>query len=624
MLRASRHRLVPTVTTGAQGAQRGSLPMPSRFAFRGRRALAAALLGATMLCAGSASAQDSAAPSDNPTINLVNALVRKGILGRAEADTMIAQAQAQADQVKAAMQAAQTAQTNAQTAVAAASPASATPGTSVRYVPDFVRAQIKEEVKQEVLADARKEGIVAPDMLPDWVRGIKLSGDFRFRDEARFFDKGNALDFINVGAINSGAPYNTDPASNPNNPPIVNSRQNRNYLRVRARLGLEADIAPRLTTYIRVATGSQNNPDSTMQSLGGYFSDKNIWLDRAYVDYRPVDGAHIYLGRMANPFRFSELVWDDDVNPDGGAISYERTVGSHLSLYGMGAAFILQYADDGDPSTAIASNKFPDTHDKYIFGGQIGASWKADDRLKADLYTAYYDYSHVAGALSPSCSNLAAYCLTDYSRPGYSQKGNTLFVIRDITTSDPANTADPQYYGLASQFRVLSVDGDVDWGLGDNLHVNLAGHYARNLAYSVKDIMARGFNPQSGLSQIANNNETCSVDLVGGICPAGKSVFKSGDTAWLARLTVGTNGVDQRGDWQVSGSYRHIDPDALLDAFTDQDFHLGGTNAKGWTIEGLYGLMKHTTLGVRWMSTQEISGPPFKVDLLQADLNVKF
>jgi len=171
---------------------------------------------------------------------------------------------------------------------------------------------------------------------------------------------------------------------------------------------------------------------------------------------------------------------------------------------------------------------------------------------------------------------------------------------------------------------VLSIDGDIDWAMSDTLHLNLAGHYARNLAYSVKDILARGFNPGSGLSQIANNNETCSVAPVGGFCPAGKSVFKSGGNAWLARLTVGTNGVDKRGDWQITGSYRRIDPDALLDAFTDQDFHLGGTNAKGWTLEGLYGVMKHTSLGLRWMSTQEISGPPFKIDLLQADLNVKF
>jgi len=372
------------------------------------RTVLAGLLGATALVASSSAfAQDTSPVSQNATVNLINKLVEKKILTRAEADTMIAQAEAEAGQARAAAQTAQMANETAEKAVAAASPASATPGTSVRYVPQFVRDQIKEEVKGEVLADAKKDGLIAPEGLPDWVRGIKLSGDFRFREESRFFDRGNALDFVNVGAINAGAPFNTDPTTNPTNPPIVNSRKNRNYQRIRARLGIEADISPRLTTYLRVATGSQNNPDSTMQSLGGYFTDKDIWLDRAYVDYQPLDGLHIYAGRMANPFRFSELVWDDDVNPDGLAISYQRDLGSNLSLFGLGSAFILQYANDADPGTAIASLKVPAEKDKYIFAGQIGAKWQASESVRADLYAAYFDYYNVAGQLSPSCSNVA-------------------------------------------------------------------------------------------------------------------------------------------------------------------------------------------------------------------------
>ncbi len=615
------------LTLSGRRAERGFFTMTANpLSVRKRivsRAFAAALLGASALCSTTVYAQD-AAPSDNPTINLINALVKKHILERAEADTMIAQAQAQADQVKAATQAAQTAQTNAQTAVAAASPASATPGTSVRYVPQFVRDQIKEEVTKEVLADAKTQGLVAPDAVPEWVRGIRISGDFRFRDEGRFFDKGNALDFVNVGAINAGAPFNTDPASNPNNPPIINSRKDRDYLRIRARLGLEADIDKDLTAIFRVATGDQPGPVSTNANLGGYFTDKNIWLDRAYIDYRPVEGAHIYLGRMANPFRLTELVWDDDVNLDGVAVSYDRAFGSNLHGFITGGAFPLDYGADDAPSTALSTLKTPASAAKWIFAGQIGGTWEASSSFKATLDAAYYDYDHVAGDLSPSCSNLSDFCLTDYSRPGFSQRGNTLFALRDITTTDPTNQASPQYYGLASKFEVLDVSGAVDWTVSDDMVLNLTGHYAKNLGYNERDVLARGFNALSGLSQIANNNETCSVDLSGGICPAGKSIFKSGDTAWLVRATFGSPKIEKFGDWQITGSYRHIDPDALLDAFTDADFHLGGTNAKGWTIGGEYGLMRHTTIGARWMSSQEISGPPFKIDLLQVDLNVKF
>lgn len=604
---------------------------------RGRRAaFLAALLVSSALSAAGALAQE-AAPSANATVNLINALVKKRILSRAEADAMIAQAQAEAAQVQAAAQAAQsaaqsasqtaqTAQASAQTAVAALSPASASPGSppgvSVRYVPDFVRAQIKEEVKQEVLADARKQGLVAPDALPEWVRSIKISGDFRYRDEQRLFDGGNAGDFVNVGAINGGNPYDPNNAAGVN-PPIRNSLADRNLQRIRFRLGLQADIDPSVTAYFRLATGSQTNPDSTNQTLGGYFTDKGFWLDQAYVDIHRFEGQHLWLGRMANPFRLTELVWDDDVNLDGVAASYERPVREGLRLHLTGGAFPLSYEPDDEPTTGLS--KTPDSKGtKWLFAGQAGLTWRATDKLTLELESAYYGYENVAGRLSPACLNTSAFCLTDGSRPGYLQAGNTLFALRDIITADPNNTSAPQYYGLASKYRVLDVSASVDYALSERLRLNLTGHYANNLAYSATDIWHRGFNSASGLSQIINNNETCSVALVGGQCPAGKALFQSGGVAWLVRGTIGRPRIEKFGDWSLSASYRHIDPDALLDAFADQDFHLGGTNAKGWTLGGEYGLFRHTSIAARWMSTQEVYGPPLKIDLFQADLNVRF
>lgn len=589
----------------------------------GRTVIAALLAATALVSASSAFAQESPI-SQNVTVNLINRLVDKKVLTRAEADEMIAQAQAEANQARAAAQTAQTASENAQKAIEIASPASAASGTSVRYVPQFVRDQIKEEVRNEVLADAKKDGLVAPDAMPEWVRGIKISGDLRLRGEGHYFDKGNALDFININALNDGPPYNTDPSTNPYNPPILNTRQDRYYFRIRARLGIDANIDPALTLGFRLATGDQNAPVSTNVNLGGYFNNKDIWLDRAYVDYHPIDGAHLVAGRIANPFRLNELAWDEDVNLDGIAASYEAPISDGVKIFGLAGAFPLDFVGDNTPQTAIASVKDRASNNKWLFAGQLGATWQASEQLRTSLYAAYYHYKNIEGDLSPACDNLSDYCLTDYSRPGFGQRGNTLFAIRDITTSDPTNTSNPQYYGLASAFHILDVSGDVDWKFDENIHLNLTGHFAKNFGYNRADVLARGFNPNSGLSQIANNNEQCSVTPSGGICPPGKSIFNSGSTAWLVRATLGAPIADQPGLWNLTASYRVIDPDALLDAFTDSDFHLGGTNAKGWTIGGSYGLLHNTSIGARWMSGQEKSGPPFKVDVLQIDLNTKF
>jgi hypothetical protein len=77
-------------------------------------------------------------------------------------------------------------------------------------------------------------------------------------------------------------------------------------------------------------------------------------------------------------------------------------------------------------------------------------------------------------------------------------------------------------------------------------------------------------------------------------------------------------------DWQVFGSYKYLQRDAVLDAFTDSDFHLGGTDAQGYIIGGKLGLAKDVWLRGRWLSANEIDASPLGIDVLQLDLNAKF
>ena len=93
---------------------------------------------------------------------------------------------------------------------------------------------------------------------------------------------------------------------------------------------------------------------------------------------------------------------------------------------------------------------------------------------------------------------------------------------------------------------------------------------------------------------------------------------------YLARLTVGYPQIHERWQWNTSFAYRHLDSDAVPDAFTDSDFHLGGTDAKGWIVGGKVGLARNTWLQLRYMSSDAIDGPPLGIDTLQVDLNGKF
>jgi hypothetical protein len=262
--------------------------------------------------------------------------------------------------------------------------------------------------------------------------------------------------------------------------------------------------------------------------------------------------------------------------------------------------------------------------DKWLFAGQVGATYDAK-RLKLSLDGAYYDFANIQGKLSPSCSNEGSYCTTDWSKPAFMQKGNTLFSLRQFYYPTSTDVTATQLYGLASKFEVLDLIAKADYAATDTLHISLTGDVARNLAYSQSAITAL---------PIVNNNETCSGTVpTGKSCsdtdsstgkPYGTAIFKSGKDAWFLRLDVGAPKVTERWDWNIAASYEYIQPDALLDAFTDSDFHLGGTNAKGWTIAGNLGLAHNTWLSAKWLSADAVTGPVFSVDVLQVDLNVRF
>jgi hypothetical protein len=84
------------------------------------------------------------------------------------------------------------------------------------------------------------------------------------------------------------------------------------------------------------------------------------------------------------------------------------------------------------------------------------------------------------------------------------------------------------------------------------------------------------------------------------------------------------------GHWNVFSLYKYVGSDAVLDAYTDSNFHvgggnnLGGTNVKGWVIGGNYGLMKNVWITGRWLSGDMIMGPNYGIDMVQFDINTKF
>lgn len=538
------------------------------------------------------------APSENATINLIRLLVEQGILKQDKADALIAQAQNEAAQAK---------QAAASTAVAAG-PVAAPGDVRVQYVPAAVRDQIRDQVKAEVMATAKQENWAAPNTFPDWASRISFDGDIRLRDESRYYSDNNSNEIVDFAKLNNNGPYDVNPNSSTSLPPLLNTREDRtNQFRIRARLGMKAVISPEWTAGIRIGTGSDNNPVSTTQSLGGGFAKKDIWLDQGYLNWKPTDELTLTGGRFANPFMSTDMLYSNDLNFDGVAAIFDHKLNRDWGVFGTVGAFPVDYTNDTTSSNGFDKEE---SDNKWLYGAQVGAKWaiNSNNRLKGAL--AYYRFDDIQGERSSPCEPWAGApgCDSDGSRTAFMQKGNSVFLLRDITPNplNPSTTPQPQYVGLASEFNLLDLNVVWDADLPDDFKLRSQGNYIHNLSYDEGDMRKRS------AGQIVNN-----LDSNGNV--------ESGANAWMVQFILGSAlELKKQGDWNLFAGYKYIQPDALPDGFNDSSFHLGGTNAKGYFMGGNYGLAKNVYATGRWLSTEAVYGAPFDIDVLQLEINTRF
>jgi len=568
------------------------------------------------------------------TINLINKLVQRGILTKEDAREMIAQAQAEAETARAQAQAdmfavAQVAAVQAasdQMAVAQAQNAPASEDdVRVTYIPEPVKMQIKEEIKLELATDRASSKLAGNILLPKWVDKVHPFFDLRIRYEGDYFPNGNDATgaFPNFNAINTGAPFDT---TGNQFAPQLNADQNRNQFRIRARFGADINMGENFTSGFRVATGQNNSPVSTNQSMGlansatqgqgGNFSKYAIWLDRAFLRYdigresnKP--GLTFWVGRFDNPFFSTPLIWDDDLGFDGAALKAKYEVLPGLTPFVTAGAFVVYNTDFNFSSNQPVKFK---SYDKYLYAVQGGLEWKPTEDWTFKVAGAYYYFQNIEGKLStpytPQTVNDASD--TDNSRPSFAQKGNTYMAIRNIipdASNDFGAINQWQYYGLATKFEELAITARLDYNGFEPVQISLIGEFVQNLAFN-----------KSAIGLVAVNNrgaiDSTELDAIG--------PFDGDPTGWLVQMRVGTPSLSKRWDWCMDVGYRWIGSDAVVDGFNDSDFGLGGTNMKGFTVGGYLALSENVYVSLRWMGADSIAGPTYKTNIIQFDINSKF
>jgi polyhydroxyalkanoate synthesis regulator phasin len=508
----------------------------------------------------------------NTVIGLLDALVQRGVMTSEQAQAMVAAAQQKAAAASRSRAAGEDSERDA---------------VRVTYVPEIVQQQISDRVRHDIREDvvgdvaklAKRELWGVPAALPEWARNVDLYGDVRARAEGALYASGNAtnvyLDFNAVNAAGGVGSAGLDA--------LLNTAENRPRMVGRARVGLKARLGGHFTADVRLASGNARSPTSTNQTLGNYGGRWTVNLDRASVRWAPTYTRNrqefdLRFGRFSNPFASaSELIWDSDLTFEGLSAGYAFDLFDRSpqrmerGLFLTVGAFPLQEEE-------LSSD------DKWLLGGQLGAELPIGELSSVRVAVGYFDFLNIAGLRNSFGSSLL-----DFTAPRFLQKGNTLFDIRN--DSNPSTNL----YALAGDYRLLNANLWFDLGAFGNTHVMIGGDYVENIGWKRSDVLAR-----TGL----DIDERVS--------------------GYDAGVNFGWPTIADRWQWRAFMQYRYLERDAVLDAFADSDFHLGGTDAKGYQFGLDLGLSRGTWLRLRYLSADEIDGPPLGIDVWQLDINSQF
>ena len=157
-------------------------------------------------------------------------------------------------------------------------------------------------------------------------------------------------------------------------------KDTRDRQRVRARVSLDAEVAEGVKAKFRLASGS-DDPVSSNQTLDGGFSTKDINLDRAFIEWKPVAeaDAKLKMGKISSPWaKMKGLVWDSDLNPEG--VSFHAGGGPIF----FNAAYLVAEERSSDDET-------------FMVGAQVGSDVELSDMMNAMVGVSYYGWDNMKG-----------------------------------------------------------------------------------------------------------------------------------------------------------------------------------------------------------------------------------
>jgi hypothetical protein len=345
----------------------------------------------------------------------------------------------------------------------------------------------------------------------------------------------------------------------------------RDRQRFRLRLGLELPMPENFALKTRFATGTGEQV-STNQTFAGLGSQKSIWVDRASLEWKALPFLKLAGGRMANPLwtqYSSDIVWDDDFNPEGFAESVDYLLAGKINLF----ANALQMAADEDSTV---------NRDQWLLSHQIGAEVRLPLQSRLRVAYALHDWIHenTRGFLTASTATVAT--VAPFGQ-GVVQNGNR----RALGAT-----------ALANDFLVHEITAQLGFWIpaaGREWPVSLQGTYIVN-----------------GQARTGSALGTDALDEQNRGYQAGGILGKASDKNSL----------------ELAYFYKKSETDATVADVADSDFGNGGTNRKGHILWIAYNPQEWLQLKAKYFITRtaeaKLSPGADDINRLQIDASVKF
>lgn len=413
---------------------------------------------------------------------------------------------------------------------------------------------------------------------------MTIGGDLRIREE--YFDYRTA---------ESATMYNTNGAL----------KQDRNRQRFRLRLKADYKLKDDITVTAGLASGVGESV-STNQTLGNLGAQKAIWIDLAYAAWAPTylgDNGTIKLqaGRMANPLwrlYTSDLVWDNDLNPEGFSQSASWLVMDTVNVFANAMQMI---GHEVPGSTGFAGSGAG--RDPWTLTEQIGFETPLPFGLRVIAAAAKHTW------------------LNESNEIGFGQNPVQLGNVRSQATSWSAAGI------LRNEYDVAELTGQVSGWIPlpvveMNLPFSIQGTFIKNMAARTPEF---------------------SGSVTGTwVKPDGKTFLGKSDQGYQVGAIIGKAAAPQ--SFEVAYFYKRVSWDATVADLADSDFgDSGGLNRKGnifWVAYTPNGFVTATLkvfnvrlLDKRYVTQSSTSNPaadrgklnqPDRINRIQADLSIKF